>query len=60
MQVENQLGNCTIGYAAWSDQSLPCGKLAVAGALTVDRRSVRIAKWNVASSLSAFSATTIT
>ena len=30
MQVENQLGNCTIGYAAWSDQSLLCGKLAVA------------------------------
>jgi hypothetical protein len=31
MQVENQLGNCTIEYAAsWSDQSLPCGKRAVA------------------------------
>jgi hypothetical protein len=31
MQFENQLGNCTIEYAAsWSDQSLPCGKRAVA------------------------------
>jgi len=29
-EYANQLGNCTIEYAGWSDQSLPCGKLAVA------------------------------
>ena len=29
-QLEGNLGSCTIEYAAWSDQSLPCGKLAVA------------------------------
>jgi hypothetical protein len=29
-QLEGNLGNCTIEYAAsWSDQSLPCGKRAV-------------------------------
>jgi hypothetical protein len=30
-QPEEDLGNCTIEYAAsWFDQNLPCGKLAVA------------------------------
>ena len=59
MQVENQLGNCTIEYAAWSNKNCFVESLLSPGALTVDRQSARIARWNAAGSLSAFSATTI-
>jgi hypothetical protein len=56
---ENQLGNCAIEYAAaWSDQSLPCGRRAVARCADCGTAICRIASWNAAGSHSAASATT--